>query len=100
MSTQGGEWPVWSPSGHTLFYRGGDGWLYAAALHVGSEAVVVSRARLFDARPYADLGFGVFPDSRHFVFVSENHASPEVHVALNWFGEMYRRLRLDRGGGT
>jgi Tol biopolymer transport system component len=100
VSVDGGAWPVWAPSGHTLFYRGGDGWLYAAALRLGHDVVVGGRARLFDARPYADLGFGVFPDGRHFVFVRENRVSPEVHVTLNWFTELYRRLRVGRGGGS
>jgi Tol biopolymer transport system component len=96
VSVNGGEWPVWAPSGHTLFYRGGDGWLYAAALRLGRDVVVGDRTRLFDARRYSNLGFGVFPDGRHFVFVRENRTSPEVHVTLNWLTEMSRRLR---GGG-
>jgi Tol biopolymer transport system component len=99
VSINGGEWPVWAPSGHTLFYRGGDGWLYAAALRLGREAVVGARARLFDTRPYAGAGFGVFPDGRHFVFVRENRAPPDVHVTLNWFTELSRRLRVGGGGG-
>jgi eukaryotic-like serine/threonine-protein kinase len=97
VSVNGGAWPVWAPSGHTLFYRGGDGWLYAAALRLGREVVVADRSRLFDASPYADLGFGVFPDGRHFVFVRENRTPPEVHVTLNWFTELARRLRVGRG---
>ncbi len=98
VSAGGGDEPVWAPSGRTLFYRGADGWLYAATLALGGPVLITHRARLFDTRPYvADAGYDVFPDGRHFVFVREDRASSTVGVTLNWFTDLDQRLQAGRG---
>ncbi len=94
VSVRGGDDPRWGPSGHTLFYRGADGWLYAATLAFGPGVQITGRARLFDTGPYlADAAYGVFPDGRHFVFVREDRTPPTVEVTLNWYAELDRRLQ-------
>jgi hypothetical protein len=52
ISTNGGEYPVWSPAGGELFYMTGDSSIYAADIRgLGRTAAIPLPVRLFQACP-------------------------------------------------
>jgi serine/threonine-protein kinase len=56
VSTDGGRYPLWSPNGRELFYRGADGSVMMATYSADPVFTVTDRQRLFDP------GFGMDPD--------------------------------------
>jgi serine/threonine-protein kinase len=83
VSLAGGNEPVWSRDGRTLFYRGqssaGQVEMFEAVLRLVSEPSVVSRRALFSTedfigtQPHAN--YDVMPDGRGFVMVRRSPAT-------------------------
>jgi len=99
VSTTGGTQPVWANSGRELFYRNGRNELVAAEVRAGPGFSVGEQRALFSVAPYASPGFfqsyGVSPDGRRFLMVSEGASSQENELILteNWFQELKARTR-------
>ncbi len=99
VSTTGGAQPVWANSGRELFYRNGRNELVAAEVRAGPGFSVGEQRALFSVAPYASPGFfqsyGVSPDGRRFLMVSEGASSQESELILteNWFQELQARTR-------
>jgi Tol biopolymer transport system component len=93
VSRAGGTEPVWSHSGHELFYLNAAGDLVAATIASGPSFRVASERALFSARAYMidplDHAYAVSPDDRSFLFIRipPSTGSPLV-VVLNWFQEL------------
>ncbi len=102
VSTDGGVYPLWAPSGRELFYRSGDKMMVvpistAPELRPGTPVV------LFE-EPYHKLGLAVnnyhsYDVSRdgqqRFVMikpVEEESAPTQLNVVLNWSEELKRRV--------
>ena len=102
ISTGGGEQPLWARSGKELFYRSGQKMM----------VVSVETQPPFKAEPprilfegfYSDVWFDltsnydISPDGQRFIIVrqsgNENALTP-IHVVLNWFEELKRRVPTD-----
>jgi eukaryotic-like serine/threonine-protein kinase len=100
VSTDGGIDPVWSRDGRELFYRRGDE-LMAVSVAAGREFSAGRPTRLFETRfDAADNApnYDVSPDGKWFVMPrSDSGPAPgELHVVLNWFGEVTARTQAGR----
>ncbi len=103
VSLNGGDSPVWSPDGRSLYYLRGDSRLVEARLEGGTAFGVASRQPLFDATNYAASGFHqsfvVEPDGKTFLFavsaqagVGFMAASPTLVWVDHWFTDLKQRL--------
>jgi eukaryotic-like serine/threonine-protein kinase len=97
VSTEGGNEPLWSPSGHEIFYRNGDK-MMAVSLKT-SPAFAVSKARLVFEAHFARISsdipnYDIAPDGQRLLMVKENQqkaAITQLNVVLNWFAELKQR---------
>ncbi len=91
VSTGGGLAPVWSPSGHELFYMNGTMMMGVGIDSRGSAFVAGVPAPLFDG-PFetGSANFDISPDGTYFVMVeADPNARPtQVHVVVNWAEEV------------
>jgi Tol biopolymer transport system component len=97
VSLNGGTEPLWSPTGHEIFYRNGD-LMIAAAVRTRTGFEVRSRTRLFTG-PYDPAvvkvrNYDVTRDGRTFLMLQRVvGARQAVVVTLNWFDEANRKVR-------
>ena len=102
VSTDGGEFPAWSPDGRELFYMQRSQLMTVpvdtkGGFRPGAPSLLFDASRFVTweqfARPY-----DVAPDGR-FLMMIENPAAevsaPSIHVVLNWFEELERREPRD-----
>ena len=99
VSTDGGEFPLWSPDGTELFYRGPD-----AIMGVKVEPATSfkhSAPRNFFPDQYIGQ-FDIHPDSEKFLMLKEpvSEATTEetprkINIVLNWFEELKERVPVD-----
>ncbi len=87
VSVNGGEEPVWSKSGNTLFYRG-PGRIMRATIG-GSPVQVLARDSLFLDRFRRDgrslhQNWDVFPGDREFLMIRSTSDRSGLFVVLNW----------------
>jgi len=97
VSTDGGIDPLWSKNGRELFYRQGDE-LMGVSVTAGAEFEASRPRRLFELRFDAgDSGrnYDLSPDGASFVMprTERGSAAQELHVVLNWFGEVTARAQ-------
>jgi len=97
VSTEGGNEPLWAPSGREIFYR--NGYKMMAVSLETRPAFAVSRSRLLFEAPYARISsdipnYDVAPDGQRLLMVMENQQKARVtqlNVVLNWFEELKQR---------
>ncbi|MEX2271832.1 MAG: protein kinase [Vicinamibacterales bacterium] len=101
VSTEGGEEPVWSPTGREIFYIAG-GKMMAVPVTTSAGAIQLGKpAPLFDVSPYffgaVGRNYDVSRDGRRFVMVKNpvNAAaqSTPITIVLNWVEELRARLK-------
>ena len=96
VSTEGGEEPVWSRDGRSLFYRNGDTWLevpvsYKPEFNVGKPRVALEG-------PYINVpgrSYDVSPDGERFLVVKqaeqkEQQNQQPMALVLNWQNDLRR----------
>ena len=106
ISNDGGVLPVWSRSGHELFYRTEDQRIMVANYVVKSGSFIADKPRVWSARQLADLGLGMnfdlAPDGKRFVVLmpaeSTTARERQSHVTLvfNFFDEVRRAAAQGR----
>jgi Tol biopolymer transport system component len=89
VSTNGGQYPVWSRDGRELYYYGLDGKMMAVGIKPGAEFQFGVAKPLFEIRtPRTSSGFDVFDVSKDGRFLLaalvEQKASTPMTVVLNW----------------
>ena len=107
VSTNGGTYPAWSPDGQELFYRTLDG---SSLMGVMVEAepsfnVGVPEVRVTGAYVYAagqGRNWDMSPDGTRFLVLksvghrsTEDSASLQITVVLNWTQELLERVPID-----
>src|SRR2546422_5330935 len=97
VSTDGGIDPVWSRDGRELFYRQDNQMMVVSVAPKGTFSAGRPQ-RLFEIRFDAgDNGpnYDVSPDGKSFVMPRRNQGatSAELHLVLNWFGEVTARTQ-------
>jgi eukaryotic-like serine/threonine-protein kinase len=102
ISTEGGEQPVWNPSGRELFYRSGDKMM---RVEIGTEpGFAVGKPRILFEGQYATAAtfpdYDVSPDGQRFLMLKpaeQAEAGPtQINVVLNWFEELKRLARAGK----
>ncbi len=100
----GGDFPVWSPDGNTVYYwtpfGGGDDTFLAARLHREPTPRVLSRDSLFTANYYAPAS-DLHPDGNQVIAgrigvatqQDDPASNPERFIVVtNWFEELRQRM--------
>jgi len=103
VSTEGGNEPVWSSDGRTVFFRNGNA-VVQASVETGSGLMVGRPETLFEGTFAAGAnglaGFDVSPDGRRFVMAlreNTDQAGEGLQVVVNFFTEVHR---LQSGGSN
>jgi serine/threonine-protein kinase len=95
VSTDGGVFAVWSPSGKELFYMNGTT-MMAVAIEARGTSLSIGRPEALFSGPFetGSPQFDVMPDGRHFIMVeADPDARPtQIHVILNWMEEVKRAV--------
>ena len=94
ISTEGGNWPVWSPDGRELYYfnRG------MMAVEIETEPTVTAGPPrvLFQGSYLVGGGrhYDLAPDGERFLMIRAS-SSEQINVVLNWFEELERLVPTD-----
>ena len=105
ISSSGGAWPIWSPTGNELFYR------LNSALNVSQlNAVTIttkpvpafSSEKILQIRDFLAFinyrDYDIMPNGREFLMMlpvnqtTSRETPPRIHVVLNWFEELKQRV--------
>jgi serine/threonine protein kinase/Tol biopolymer transport system component len=99
VSTNGGEFPLWSPNGKELFYRGPDS-IVAVSVETKPTLKLGTPKNLF-LNKYVGQ-FDITPDGKRFVMLKPLAASNEkpaakgkIVVVLNWLEELKQRVPVE-----
>jgi Tol biopolymer transport system component len=84
VSTDGGEGPIWAPSGRELFYRSGDK-MMVVPIEMKPSFKAGSPRVLFEGR-YLQTGqdYDVSPAGDRFYLIQEGPAPTEIRVVQDW----------------
>jgi len=103
ISTEGGTEPVWNPNGRGLFYRQGNKMM---AVDVTTQPIFsAGRPKMLFEGPYVPApallpDYDVSPDGQRFLMLkpaeSQASAPTQIHVVLNWFEELKKRVPTGR----
>ena len=107
ISTDGGGEPVWNPNGRELFYRNGNKMMAVEVNQSrdsnGAVSFAAGKPRLLFEGQYApppttSPNYDVPPDGQRFLMLkaSQQQAATQIHVVLNWFDELKRRVPVAR----
>ena len=95
ISTDGGKEPIWSPTGHELFYRNGTK-MMAVDIQTQPSFKPSTPKMLFDRNAFftGSRQWDVAPDGQRFLIVKESEraqsAVSQINVVQNWFEELKR----------
>ena len=89
VSTNGGRWPRWSPSGGELFYKE-DTTLMTVPVTLEPSFRATGKPKALFSGDYTQ-SFDVFPDGKHFAMITFPEADlRELTVVVNWSTEISR----------
>jgi Tol biopolymer transport system component len=98
ISTEGGTEPFWARSGE-LFYRNGNQLMAVETRTQPSSPAIFSAGTprlLFEGLYVASSDYDVTADGQRFLMIKpvaqEGAAATQIHVVLNWFEELKRRV--------
>jgi len=94
VSTEGGTEPVWSPDGHTLYFRGLANLMSASVTEQPALAAGAPVAMFADTlfRSVAHTGYDIFPDGRDFLMLGGwSRAQTRAYLLVNWTQAMRQR---------
>jgi serine/threonine-protein kinase len=91
VSTDGGNFPLWSRDGHILYYWRGTQFI-AARVATSPTFRVIDRRVLFERNPVqgGHTPYEIAPDGKHFVITKPVSADANLIVVLNWVDEWRR----------
>ena len=95
ISARGGDEPMWSRDGRTLYYRESNKMMAATLSTNGGTFAVTSREALFDdrfARTTHHANYDVAPDGSGFLMVQRGDSASTVKVVLNLGAELRKRV--------
>jgi hypothetical protein len=106
ISVEGGEEPVWAPSGSELYYRHDDELLVVSVEETGSSLSPDTPRHVFEDRFMRDTGgagggvanYDIAPNGEAFVMVEDASTvetvvvAPKLYVVTNWLEEVLEPL--------
>jgi Tol biopolymer transport system component len=99
ISTEGGQWPLWSPKGDELFYRGPSG-VMAQTFRTDPTFTPLALTQLFEWNfvGATNRRMAVSPDGEKFLLFENvstesgtDDQEPQIILVQNWFEELKRR---------
>ncbi len=97
ISNDGGNEPTWRGDGKELFYRNGHKMMSVSIetepeFRAGPPQVLFEAE--YDLHPFDDRNYDVTQDGQRFVMIQSEGLTDdvEIHVALNWFHELSRKM--------
>ena len=102
VSTGGGEQPVWSRDGRSLYFTGARGGVYLrAAVTTSPSLAVTARDTMlrgqYIVERYGHAGYDVAPDGAHLLLARPVSTTSTVVVEVGWLDRV--RATLARGAG-
>ena len=102
VSTGGGEQPVWSRDGRSLYYAGARGGVYVrAAMTTSPTLAVTARDTIlrgqYIVQRYGHANYDVAPDGAHLLLARPVSTATHVVVDVGWLDRV--RGTLARGAG-
>jgi len=101
FSNSGGVYPVWSRSGHELFFRTEDSQIMVGSYSVKGESFVADKPRVWSEKKIADIGlisnYDLAPDGKRIAALmpvdtaEDQRAQSHVIFLENFFDEVRRR---------
>jgi eukaryotic-like serine/threonine-protein kinase len=98
VTNEGGNEPLWAPSGRELFYQNSDA-MMAVDVTTSPTLKAGTPRKLFEKHYEPTLAlyanYSIAPDGQRFLMVkriSEGESPAEIKVALNWFDELNARV--------
>jgi serine/threonine-protein kinase len=98
ISSDGGEFALWSRDGRELFYLSGDK-MMAVTISTSPSFRAAASTLLFEKHFYraqlALRAYDVAPDGQRFLMVQEDETvsvATQINVVLEWFDELKRRV--------
>jgi len=105
VSTSGGNSPLWSPTGHELFYRIGDAVMVVSVetnrtFMLGTPKVLFRGTYMSATNPQM---WDISPDGKRFLMMKEVASTGEsaaetpqkINIVLNWFEELKERVPVN-----
>jgi hypothetical protein len=99
VSTAGGVAPLWSHSGHEIFFKNNAGDLVSAQITTSPSVVVGAQRPLFTLQPFASVGsvplYAITPDDKRFLMMRETTAGESglLVVSEHWFEDLKARAQ-------
>jgi serine/threonine-protein kinase len=97
VSTEGGNYPVWSPVGNEIYYLSGMR-LFAVPVSANGEDFVVGDPKvLFENHEI--FSFAPAKDGKRFIAAENPNpgAAPRLDIVVNWFAEVRRKVQEGKG---
>ncbi len=93
VSTEGGAYPIWSPTGNEIFYLCGRKFLATPVSVKGEEPTIGAPHVLFDNHEI--ISFDVSRDGKRFLVAEDPNpgAQTSLDLTVHWFAEVRRKLR-------
>jgi Tol biopolymer transport system component len=96
LSMNGGQHPLWAPSGRELFYIAADGMMMSVPIELVGGFSHGSPVPLFQTRQYYPAGqtsrnYDFHPN--RFLFAKND--TTRIRITLNWFEELKRLVPTD-----
>ncbi len=100
ISTDGGDEPVWDPSGKALYYRVGDK-MMVVTVETVPEFIASTPKELFPGRFVScrfSANYDISPDGDRFIMIKPDEESEptQINVVLNWFEELKRLVPTEK----
>ncbi len=100
ISTDGGDEPVWDPSGRKLYYRAGDK-MMVVTVETVSELSASVPEELFSGRFESSIeaaNYDITPDGDRFIMIETDKESEptQIHLVHNWFEELKRLVPTEK----
>jgi serine/threonine protein kinase/Tol biopolymer transport system component len=107
ISSGGGWFPVWSPKGRELFFRGSDSRIMVVSYAASGDSFVPGKPRVWSDHRTLDLvsppipSYDLAPDGKRFAVVlypdgtADQKPITHLTVLLNFFDELRRRVPSD-----
>ena len=89
VSEEGGQQPVWSPTGDELFYRNGDKMMAVSiqtepVLSVGEPRVLFEGSYRANQRIPQVQNYDISPDGQRFLMIRDDTEPAQIRVVPNW----------------